>query len=581
MERRLVAILATDLVGYSQLMQADEVGTVSALNSRRRQVLEPLVNRHGGRIVKLMGDGALVEFASAVNAVACGVELQDAMAAANADLPESHRLVFRVGINIGDVVVEDDDLFGDGVNVASRLEALAEPGAVYVSHAVYSQVRGRVSVAFEDIGERKLKNMVEPVRVYRVAGPSRAQGLECSEEAKPAETRISIAILPFANMSDASEQQYFADGLTEDLIMAFAKLRHLRVVPRNIIFQYKNRTGTVQQVGRELGVRYAVEGSVRRSANRVRVTAQLIDCSSGNHLWAERFDRELTDVFAVQDEIVRAIRAQLKYSLIDAAVTIQRATPATSITAYDYFLRARFAWRKGDVFETRDCLLKAVAADPGYAAPLASLAFFFAEDIYLQVSGQPIAELGRLAHDYIARALAANDGDPFVHGMLGSALIALGRHAEAKRQLDCALSLDPLDADALMELGMVIGLAGQHDEGLAMIDRVLHLEPRLPPSLRGNAFWIRCAMGDPDGALAALQTLDEVMAAHQLTLAICFAGVGRSEEAENHFKSFQANRSPWFDAAGFTHWFCKVLALPADRERFLIGARALDLLAPS
>ncbi|ESY80714.1 adenylate cyclase [Mesorhizobium sp. LNHC220B00] len=373
------------------------------------------------------------------------------------------------------------------------------------------------------------------------------------------------------------EREYFnfADGLTEDVTMALAKIRHLRVIARDVTFRYKNKSSSVSQMGRELGARYVVEGSVRRSANRVRVTAQLIAGDSGIHLWTERFDRELADVFAVQDEIVRAISIQLDYSLIDAAVAIRRAAPAASLTAYDHFLRARSAFRRGAMIDAKNYLLEAVEVDPTCAAALANLAYFFAEDIYMQVSGEPVAELARFAEHYAARAIAANDGDPFVYRLVANAMVALGRHAEAMHQFESALSLNPFDTSATMNLGMAIGLAGRHEEGLAMIDRVFRLEPRLPPLNRANPFWVRCAMGDPESAKADLQKIDEPMANHHLALAICMAGAGREEEAQTHVKAFEVKRSPWFDVPGFTHWFCRVLVPTADRDRFLTGVRAL------
>jgi TolB-like protein/DNA-binding SARP family transcriptional activator len=386
---------------------------------------------------------------------------------------------------------------------------------------------------------------------------------------------ISIAVMPFANMSGDDEQEYFADGLTEDLITALSKSRHLHVIARNTTFQYKNKALSAQQVGREIGARYVVEGSVRRSTNRVRVTAQLIDPESDAHLWAERFDRELADIFAVQDEIVQAISAQLGFALIEAAVTGRRSAPTASLTAYDHLLRGRSAWRRGAVIETRDHYLKAVEADPNYAAALACLAFFYSEDIYMQVSGEPVEDLARLADDFAARAIAADDGDSYTHHMVGTAMGSLGKHPEARHHLELALSLNPYYVNTTINLGWVIAFAGQHREGLAMVERVFELEPRLAPAMRAVPLWIRCAMGDPDGAIRDLHKIDQPMACYHLVLAVCLAGAGRAGEAQAHVGAFEAGRSAWFDVPGFAHWFCKMLALPADQERFLRGVRAL------
>jgi TolB-like protein/Tfp pilus assembly protein PilF len=381
--------------------------------------------------------------------------------------------------------------------------------------------------------------------------------------------------MPFTNMSGDAEQEYFADGLTEDLITALAKSRHLHVIGRNTTFQYKNKTVSAQQVGRETGARYVVEGSVRLSTNRVRVTAQLIDPDSDAHIWAERFDRELADIFAVQDEIVQAISAQLGFALIEAAVTGRRSAPTASLTAYDHLLRGRSTWRRGAVIETRDHFLKALEADPNYAVALASLAFFYSEDVYMQVTGEPVEDLARHAEDLAARAIAADDGDSYTHHMVGTAMINLGKLPQARHHLGLALSLNPYFANTTINLGLAIAFAGRHHEGLAMVERVFELEPRLPPAIRAVPLWIRCAMGDPDEAIKALHRIDQPIACYHLTLAVCLAGAGREIEAQDHLRAFEAGRSPWFDVAGYTRWFCKMLALPADQERFLRGVRAL------
>jgi TolB-like protein/Tfp pilus assembly protein PilF len=573
-QRRLAAILAADVVGYSRMMQADEAGTMAALKSRRTEILQPLVSKHHGRIIKFMGDGVLVEFGSAVEAVGCAVALQEAMAVANEAAEESRRVVLRIGINLGDVMVESGDLYGDGVNIAARLEGIAEPGRVLVSQTVYGQVRGKVRLAFEDVGEQKLKNMEEPVRAYRVSVPARESTLG-DRAAGSEDSRASIAILPLANMSGDTEQEYFSDGLTEDLITALAKSRELRVLARNTTFQYKNQFMKVQQVGRELGVRYVVEGSVRRSANRIRVTAQLIDCDSGAHLWAERFDRELTDTFAIQDEIVEAISAQLGYALIDAVVTGRRGAPTVSLTAYDYLLRGRSAWRRGAAIETRDYWLKAVEADPNYATALACLAFFYAEDLWMQTSGEPLEKLAMLARDYAKRAIAADDGDAYVHHQVGSGIMNLGKLKESRHHLELALSLNPYNPNTSINLGCAIALAGQHREGLEIVERVLQLEPRLAPSVRGVPFYIKCLMGDLDGAKAELLNIDQPFAFQNLFMAAWLASAGREEEARLYLKLFEDDRSSWFDVAGYSHWVCTAFALPEDRERFRDGLRKL------
>ena len=312
-QRRLAAILAADVVGYSRLMQLDESGTLAVLKARRSEVLKPAVSRHHGRIVKFMGDGVLVEFPSAVDAVECAVVLQKTMEAANADRPEDRRIVLRVGINLGDVIVEGTDLYGDGVNVAARLEAMAEPGSVYLSQTVFGHVRGKLELGFDDLGEHKLKNMEEPIRVYRVSNSS----AEAKADNAISTSKPSVAMLPFTNMSGEPNQKYFSDGITEDIITELSRFSSLFVIARNSSFRYRDSSLDMKRVGRELGARYLVEGSIRRLGSKVRITAQLIEAATDRHLWAERYDRTIDDLFEVQDEVVRAVVTTLEHRIAD------------------------------------------------------------------------------------------------------------------------------------------------------------------------------------------------------------------------------------------------------------------------
>jgi TolB-like protein/class 3 adenylate cyclase len=307
LQRRLTAILAADVVGYSRLMGADEAGTMAALKSRRTEILQPLVSRHHGRIIKVMGDGVLVEFASAVNAVECAIELQAGMEGANRNLPEDRRIVLRVGINLGDVMVEGSDLYGEGVNIAARLEAIADPGGIVISSTAHDYVRNRIKTSFDDMGAQTLKNIAEPIRAYRVAWTDAVAAMA----SQPVTGRPSIAVLPFANMSGDPEQAYFSDGVTEDIITEISRFRELFVIARNSSFQYRDKSIDVRRIGRELDVQYVVEGSVRKLGDRVRVTAQLIHAVTGNHLWAERYDRDLADVFTLQEDLAHAIAATI------------------------------------------------------------------------------------------------------------------------------------------------------------------------------------------------------------------------------------------------------------------------------
>ena len=335
--RRLAAILAADVVGYSRMMQADEAETLAALKARRAYILEPLVKEHHGRIVKLMGDGVLVEFGSAVDAVICATELQNAMATANAKLPEGKRIVLRIGVNLGDVMVEGGDLYGDGVNVAARLEGIAEPGTVAVSRTVFDHVRGKVKFGFDDLGEQQLKNIAEPLRIYRLR-PDGESFVAPSALALP--DKPSSAVLPFVNMSGDPEQEYFSDGLTEDIITLLSRITSFLVIARTSTFTYKGTPKEVKRVAKELGVRYVMEGSVRRAGDRLRVTAQLIDAESGHHVWAERYDRSITELFEMQDDIARSVAAstQTQVTLAEGLAAVSR--PSTNFKARDLAAKA-------------------------------------------------------------------------------------------------------------------------------------------------------------------------------------------------------------------------------------------------
>ena len=349
MGRRLVAILAADVAGYSRLMERDEAGTLEALKSRRRNILAPILTEHHGRIVKLMGDGVLVEFGSAVIAVQCAVDLQRRMDEANAGLAEDRRILLRIGINLGDVIVEGGDLYGEGVNIAARLQAMAVPGGICLSQTMVNHVSNKVEVQFEDLGERKLKNLDRPVRVYRVVGMASALEGPLAIPGPPAAespTGPSIALLPFVNLSGDTEQNYFSDGITEDIIAGLSRFRQLFVIARNSSFQYRDRTVDVRQVARELGVRFVVEGSVRKAGTHLRVTVQLVEAATGKHLWAEKFDRDLPDIFAVQDEIAHSIVASIAGRIEEADRRRALRKRAADLTAYDLLLRASIVWRK-------------------------------------------------------------------------------------------------------------------------------------------------------------------------------------------------------------------------------------------
>src|SRR5271165_4084812 len=375
--RRLAAIVSADVAGYSRLMGADEEGTLGRLKTLRAELIDPKIAEHGGRIVKTTGDGLLLEFSSVVGAERCVVEVQTAMALRNADLPQDRRIEFRIGVNLGDIIIDGDDIFGDGVNVAARLQESAKPVGICVSSRVHDDVRDRLDLGFDDGGEQSLKNIARPVRIWQWnAGATSTAAPDPAGRALPLPEKPSIAVLPFANMSGDPEQEYFADGIAEDVITLLSKSRALFVIARNSSFTYKGRAVDVKQVGRELGVRYVLEGSVRKAGNRVRVTTQLIEAATGGHLWAERYDRDLTDIFAVQDEITASVSAAILPTMERSERERAARKPPDSLDAWECYHRGMWHFAKIEAGETalaQDFFERAIALDPGFAAAQAAM----------------------------------------------------------------------------------------------------------------------------------------------------------------------------------------------------------------
>src|SRR5450830_757186 len=382
-ERRLAAILAADVAAYSRLMGVDEEGTLAALKRYRLELVDPKITEHRGRIVKTTGDGMLVEFISVVDAVRCAVDIQRTMVERNAEVPTETRIQFRIGINVGDIISDDNDIYGDGVNVAARLQALADPGGIDVSRNVHDQVRDKLSFSFEDMGEQTVKNIARPIGVHRIdltenTGPAVVISTKAVLKSELASSRPSIAVLPFANMSGDPEQEYFADGISEDIITGLSKLRWFFVIARNSSFTYKGKSVDVKRVARELGVRYVLEGSVRKGGNRVRITAQLIDAATNNHIWADRYDGELTDVFALQDEITKKVVAAIEPKLLEAEGIRSQSRSPEDLGAWDMLIQANsLFWRltKADSQAAIAILKQAVARYPSYAPAHSMLAF--------------------------------------------------------------------------------------------------------------------------------------------------------------------------------------------------------------
>jgi len=477
--RRLAAILAADVVGYSRLMEQDEAGTLTALKQRRREILQPLVAEHHGRIVKVMGDGVLIEFASAVNAVACAIELQKRMAAANDGLPDARHILLRIGINLGDVIIEGGDLYGEGVNVAARLQELAEPGGICVTGKVHDEVRRKLDLAFEDAGEQTLKNIAEPLHVYRIAGE---RGSEPAIRHPPLPDKPSIAVLPFTNMSGDPEQQYFSDGITNDLITDLSRFGGLFVIASNSAFAYRGKAVDVRQVSRELGVRYVVQGSVQRGSGRVRINAQLIDAATSAHLWAKRYDREVASLFAIQDELVEAIVTELalKLDLVERD-RAKRKTPE-SLSAYDLWLRSRDhlqARKKEDNATARGLLEKAVALDPNgprYHADLAMAHVYESRWGWSDSQHRSLQIAEELAH----KGIALDDADYWTHWVLADVLRAKSDFGGAQAAYERAYALNPNAADLLADFGSFHIYLGRPDESIRRIENAMRLNPFYP-----------------------------------------------------------------------------------------------------
>ncbi|MDX8495209.1 adenylate/guanylate cyclase domain-containing protein [Mesorhizobium sp. VK22B] len=489
--RKLVAILAADVVGYSRLAGADEDRTLARLRALRSDLIDPTIAVHHGRVIKRTGDGALVEFRSVVDAVRCAVEVQNGMVERNAGVPQDRRIEFRIGIHLGDVVEESDgDLMGDGVNIASRLEGVAAPGAICLSEDAYRQVKARLDLSVSDLGSTQLKNIAEPIRIYSLqvgAGTKAAATLETatSRPATAAPPKLSIAVLPFANMSGDAEQDYFADGISEDIITALSKLSQLFVIARNSSFTFKGQNVHVQEVGTKLGVRHVLEGSVRKSGNRVRITAQLIDATSGGHLWAERFDRDLTDIFAVQDDVTQQIVGALALNLTEG--DRQRLAPEhpRNIEAYDCFLRGRELWyrlTKETNVAARDLLQRAIEQDPEFASAHAFLALTHGLDYLNRWSASPPESMAQ-AEEVATRAVTLDDSDPWAHWALAIVKLYTRRHDGAINEAERAIVLNPNFAEGHVILGEALYYSGRSEEALESFGRAKTLNPYFPDVL--------------------------------------------------------------------------------------------------
>jgi adenylate cyclase len=482
-ERRLAAILAADVVGYTALMGKDEAGTLRRLTDLRQQVLEPLIAEHHGRIVKLIGDGLLVEFASLIDAVSCSVAWQAAVEEHEAEQAEGCGLSFRIGVNLGDVIVEGGDIHGDGVNIAARLEALAEPGGICLSDDAYRQARGKTQANFEDLGEQSLKNVAETVRVYRVkTAASGTIAAKLAGKPLPLPDKPSIAVLPFDNMSEEQGQEFFADGITEDLITALSKIRWFFVIARNSTFTYKGKAVEVTQVARELGVRYVIEGSVRKAGNRVRITAQLVDATTGRHVWAERYDRLIEDIFELQDEMAQTIAGAVEPEVSAAERESAVRKPPENLDAWETYQRGLWhLWNfnKDDNAEAQRLLREAQDLDPNFATAYAFESYSHYLDAMLGFSEMPAESLSS-ASTAAKKALALDDKDPIAYFALGRVYMLRGHHDDSVAELERSVETNPSFGLAHHGLGAALMLSGRLEEAAESLDRALRLSPRDP-----------------------------------------------------------------------------------------------------
>src|SRR6266516_7856789 len=476
MERRLTAILAADVVGYSRLMGANESGTVTALETLRSDFINPKIGEHQGRIVKLTGDGMLVEFPSVVNAVACAAEVQRGVRDRNKGVPPDRRIESRIGVNVGDVIVQGEDILGDGVNVAARLESIAPPGGITISGPARDHLGNRLDLTFEDMGEQALKNIERPVRVYRVIlDRATAQAKGTPDGAQQLE-KPSIAVLPFNNMSGDPEQEYFSDGITEDIITDLSKVSGLLVIARNTAFTYKGKAVKVQQVAQELGVPFILEGSVRKSGARVRVTAQLISSENGAHVWADRYDRDLTDIFAIQDDITHAIVEQLKVKLLPQEKKSIKQTRTDNVEAYTLYLRGRqFMERRSKVYYqlARQMFAEAAKLDPLYARAYAGIADCDSF-LYLHYHVEDVAIEDILATS--AKALALDSGLAEAHASRGLAFSLEKRYDQAMAEFKQAIALDPDSFEGHYFFGRACVTQGNLERATALFERVAEIK---------------------------------------------------------------------------------------------------------
>jgi len=546
-ERRLAAILAADVVGYSRLTRADEAGTRAQFNAHMRESIEPCITNRRGRLVSTSGDSLLVEFASVVDAVRCALDIQDGVSRRDAEVPTDRRMEFRIGINLGDVIVEGDDIHGDGVNIAARMESLAEPGGICVSGKVFDEIAGKVDLAVEDLGPQQVKNIADPIRAVRIS--SAGSDRPATSSARPdSERSPAVAVLPFENLSGDPEQDYFADGLTEDIITALSLWRSFPVIARNSVFAFKGTSPDIRRVGAVLGARYVIEGSVRRSGDRVRVTAQLIDAETGHHVWAERYDRAIDDFFELQDEIADRIAAIIEPALAKAECKRIAAKRPAELAAWEYCIRGfdhLGKFTKEDNALAREMFAAALALGPNYARSYSGIAYSHCRDFRFRYSPEP-DETIRVAFDAARHAIALDDTDSQAHSMLARAFSLIGDAESVIGECRRALDLNPHDTDGMVWAGTFLGTWGEGEEGIGLLERGLELNPLDPRNFNYVAHLSAAylSLGEYDTAVhwarEATRRNPDFFESH-VNLAAALGYLGRGEEALTFLARFNGS----------------------------------------
>ena len=545
MDRRIAAIVIADVVGYSHLLETDEAGTVAALKDCQEDVFKPLVTRNKGRVVKLLGDGLLAEFASAVNAVECAIELQKCMAGANRGLPEERQMILRIGVSLGDVIVDDKDVYGEIVNIAARLERIAEPGSIVVSGTVFDYVKNKVAVQFDDLGLIELRNFAEPIRAYRIAEREAISPLVPSIITE----RPTVAVLPFGNLGGDPEQQYFSDGITQDIITELSRFRSLFVIARDTSFSFRGKSFDSAEIGRKLGVRYLVEGSVRKYADKVRITGQLVEAANGRCLWAENYDRDLAAIFAVQDDVTRSIVSVLAGRLEGAEVERARRKPTTNLMAYDCVLRAKAVMDRagGEHSEVvRELLERAVTLDPDFGRAHALLAMSYIFEWFRTSSADCLAQ----AHELARRAVVCDNQDCWCQFALGFACLHLKRFDEAEVHYSHAVALNPNDADIAANMGELLTYLGRPNEAIEWIIEAMRANPLHPPSYWNDLAGAYYDARRYEDAVSAIMQMPQPFRWHDVCLAGYRAQMGDMERARRHARAV-LKRWPDFSSRRF------------------------------